>query len=71
MEFQTVVVTVVALGGAAFIVRRVLGLGRRDQNQAACPSCTSGSGACATTPAKTPAATSDVHPLTLVRSKTR
>ena len=69
MEFQTIVVTAVALGGAAFIVRRVFGLGRKD-GQGACPSCASGSDACAT-PAKTPASTTDVHPLTLVRPKTR
>lgn len=67
MVFQNLVVTLVALGAVAFIVRRVTGLGRGDSNQAACPSCTSGSGACATTPAKT--APADVHPLTLVRSK--
>lgn len=68
MLIQNLVVTLVALGAVAFIVRRVTGLGRRGTSETACPSCTTGAGACAT-PAKT--TPPDVHPLTLVRSKTR
>jgi hypothetical protein len=66
--WQNLIVTAVAIAGMLFIVRRVLALGRRPAEGAACPHCASGSNPCA--PASKPAAP-EIHPLTLVRSKTR
>ena len=65
---QNLIVTAVALAGAVFIVRRVLALGRPSNDGGACPNCASGTNACA--PASKPAAP-EIHPLTLIRSKSR
>ena len=50
---QTAVVSLIALAALAFVARKVFSAIRPPKGQAACPSCASGSDACATTPPAT------------------
>lgn len=67
---QTAIVSLVALAAFLIVARRVVRAIWPPKGSAACPSCASGSEACATSSGPTAAsATSDVHPLVLVKSK--
>jgi hypothetical protein len=50
---QTVIVSLIALVALAFVTRKVVSAIRPPKGQAACPSCASGSDACATTTSTT------------------
>jgi hypothetical protein len=69
---QEAIVGIVVLGAAGFVVRRVITAIRPPAGRGACPSCESGSTACADAAAA--AAQSlppDVKPLVLIRQKPR
>jgi hypothetical protein len=71
---QTVIVSLVALGALAFVARRILGAVLPKKGQAACPSCQAGdhcSPSTAIVSETSPAPIPDVHPLVLIRPKTR
>jgi hypothetical protein len=66
---QEAIVGVVVLGAAGFVVRRVVTAVRPPAGQSACPSCESGSTACADAAAQS--LPPDVKPLVLIRPKPR
>jgi len=71
---QEAVVAVVVLGAAGFVVRRVFTAIRPPAGQEGCPSCASGSTACADAKAaanSSPSLPPDVKPLVLIRPKLR
>jgi len=71
---QTVIVSLVALAALAFVVRRLIGAVLPKKGHAACPSCQAGDhcSPSTTTVSETSAApVPDVHPLVLVRPKSR
>ena len=65
---QTAVVALAAVGAGTILARRVFGMFRPSKG-GACPSCESGSKACAQPEPTEPSVT--VHPMTLVRSTSR
>jgi hypothetical protein len=66
---QEAIVGIVVLGAAGFVVRRVVTAVRPPAGQSACPSCESGSTACADAASKS--LPPDVKPLVLIRQKPR
>jgi len=67
VAIQNVIVTLVALGAAFILVRRIIGWRRATAaRQPSCPSCEAGEH-CSPDPTKAP--TPETHPLVLVRSK--
>ncbi len=71
---QTVIVSLIALAALAVVLRRVIGAVWPKKSQAACPSCQAGdhcSPVSETTSVSPTAPVPDVHPLVLVRPKSR
>ena len=69
IAIQNILVAIIALAAVAVIARRVFMAPRRSGGKPGCPSCASGDQPCA--PSEPPAAGPNIHPLTLVRSKSR